>query len=330
MAAAAAPPRRGAGWERGGAARRAWSGAGGRAERAGGGARRCGAGPGPGGRHAGAGGGPGGRAPAGAAQRRRSLQQVGPDGSGAAALSHGGGPGRAVRGRAGSGAPGRAQRGLPGGPRAGRAAARPGRRARSGSAACGSRRGPRAAAAAGVFLCGAGRARGRGALGCRRLRQPLPRARSSVAVVSRRAGQERVRCRRCAVESPGAAGAGAGGTAPRRATVRTAVPALSGRRSRCCAGQVASELTRPLPIVVGRPHATLRLPHATLRLPRWLTRFDSEGAQRPLSGCKSTVSDETTVTPLVVFQHAQLNSRRWAHQALRRSPLSGAGFSRRD
>lgn len=67
-----APPRRGAGWERGLAAgsglRRAGSGLT---------AERGRSGPG-GGRHAGAGGGPRGGAPAGAAQRRRSLQQVGP------------------------------------------------------------------------------------------------------------------------------------------------------------------------------------------------------------------------------------------------------------
>lgn len=62
---------------------------------------RAGGRAGPGGRHAGAGGGPCGGAPAGAAQRRRSLQQVGPDGRGdaaAAALSHGHGPRRAEAG----------------------------------------------------------------------------------------------------------------------------------------------------------------------------------------------------------------------------------------
>lgn len=89
--AASAPPRPGAAQAGSGAAR---CGAGlvrsGRSGRTGGGA-------GPGGRHAGAGGGPGGRAPAGAAQRRRSLQQVGHGrGRTLAALSHG--PGRAQEG----------------------------------------------------------------------------------------------------------------------------------------------------------------------------------------------------------------------------------------
>lgn len=120
---------------------RAWCGLG---RRAGGLSGRAGGGAEPGGRHAGAGGGPGGGAPAGAAQRRRSLQQVGPDGRGVrgaesrsrAGLGRGpwrepgpwGDPARegsrAVRGAARPG-PGTRRAGRRG-PRAVRGAARPG------------------------------------------------------------------------------------------------------------------------------------------------------------------------------------------------------------